>query len=63
MKKFPFCQAGVLKLRNYVLGLCESVTEDKKLLITMHSLHTFKVRLTKLEAEYGTDPAYIGKMM
>lgn len=41
MKKNPYCQAGVLKLRNSVLGLCDSMTEDK-LLITMHSLHTFK---------------------
>lgn len=42
IKKFSLSAGRSFQPKKYILGLCESMLEDEKLVITMHSLHTFK---------------------
>lgn len=42
IKKFCLSAGRSFQPKKYILGLCETTTEDRELVVTMHSLHNFK---------------------
>lgn len=62
-EKFSLSEGRSFQPKKYILGLRQSMTEDKELLIVMHSPHFQVVKSTKLEAEHSSSPAYEGKTL